>query len=224
MISKKAKLSQLEEKINYSFSSKEFLKICLIHKSYDEKNNNEKLEFLGDRVLGLVISKNLINMFPEEKEGIIDKKYANLVNKKKCSEIASYINLRKYMTLGENYKNNNQNYEKISGDCLEALIGAIFLDGGLKEVEKFILNHWSESLNKSIKTIIDSKTKLQEYSLKKFKKLPSYILEKKIGPHHKPIFKVIVYIPNSKKYSAIGTSKKDAQQNAAKKLIKELNL
>ena len=80
-------------------------------------------------------------MFPEEKEGIIDKKYANLVNKKKCSEIASYINLRKYMTLGENYKNNNQNYEKISGDCLEALIGAIFLDGGLKEVEKFILNH-----------------------------------------------------------------------------------
>ena len=77
-------------------------------------------------MLGLIISKNLINMFPDEKEGIIDKKFANLVNKKKCSEIASVINLKKYMILGENYKDNNQKHEKISGDCLEALIGAIF--------------------------------------------------------------------------------------------------
>ena len=224
MINKKSKLLQLEEKINYKFDTKVFLKTCLTHKSYDENNNNEKLEFLGDRVLGLIISKNLLSMFPNEKEGIIDKKYANLVNKKKCSEIAEHINLKKYMTLGDNYKNKSQNYEKISGDCLEALIGAIFLDGGLKVVEKFILNYWSESLNKSINTVVDSKTQLQEYSLKKFKKLPSYFLEKKIGPHHKPIFKVIVQIPNSKKYSAIGKSKKDAQQNAAKKLLKELNI
>ena len=221
---KKNKFLILEEKINYSFNSKDLLTNCLTHKSYDENINNEKLEFLGDRVLGLIISKNLINMFPDEKEGIIDKKFANLVNKKKCSEIASVINLKKYMILGENYKNNNQKHEKISGDCLEALIGAIYLDGGLKAVEKFVLYYWSDSLNKSFNTIVDSKTKLQEYSLKKYKKLPSYVLEKKAGPHHKPIFKVIVYIPHSKKYSAIGTSKKDAQQNAAKKLLKELNL
>ena len=128
------------------------------------------------------------------------------------------------MFLGENYKKNNQKHEKISGDCLEALIGAIFIDGGLKNVEKFILNYWKDSLEKSDLTIIDSKTKLQEYSLKKFKKLPTYVLLKTSGPHHKPIFKVTATTPDSTKVYATGSSKKDAQQNAAKKLLKELGI
>ena len=219
----KINLKSLEEKIRYKFNSKEILSKSLTHKSYSD-NNNEKLEFLGDRVLGLIISKNLLIKYPDEKEGIIDKKYANLVNKKKCAEISSKINLLKYMFLGDNYKKNNQKHEKISGDCLEALIGAIFIDGGLKNVEKFILNYWKDSLEKSDLTIIDSKTKLQEYSLKKFKKLPTYVLLKTSGPHHKPIFKVTATTPDSTKVYATGSSKKDAQQNAAKKLLKELGI
>ncbi len=221
---KKIRYSELEEKINYKFNSKNLLKRSLIHKSYDEISNNEKLEFLGDRVLGLVISKNLINMFPDDKEGVIDKKYAYLVNKKKCAEIASIINIENYMSLGDNYKKNHIRHEKISGDCVEALLGAIYTDGGLKNAEKFILRYWETSFYKFDESIVDSKTKLQEYSLKKYKKLPTYSLEKKSGPHHKPIFKVIVEIPNSKKFIASGSSKKDAQQNAAKKLLKDLNL
>ena len=220
----KTKFKDLESKINYKFNSKELLRTCLTHKSFNENVNNEKLEFLGDRVLGLVISKNLLTKYPNEKEGIIDKKYANLVNKKKCAEISSKINLQKYMFLGDNYKKNNQKHEKISGDCLEALIGAIFIDGGLKNVERFILNYWRDSLEKSDLTIIDSKTKLQEYSLKKFKKLPTYVLLKTSGPHHKPIFKVTATTPDSTKVYATGSSKKDAQQNAAKKLLKELDI
>ena len=219
----KINLKSLEEKIKYKFNSKEILSKSLTHKSYSD-NNNEKLEFLGDRVLGLIISKNLLIKYPDEKEGIIDKKYANLVNKKKCAEISSKINLQKYMFLGDNYKKNNQKHEKISGDCLEALIGAIFIDGGLKNVERFILNYWRDSLEKSDLTIIDSKTKLQEYSLKKFKKLPTYVLLKTSGPHHKPIFKVTATTPDSTKVYATGSSKKDAQQNAAKKLLKELDI
>ena len=219
-----AGFKDLEETIKYKFNSKNLLTRCLTHKSYDENINNEKLEFLGDRVLGLVISKNLLIKYPDEKEGIIDKKYANLVNKKKCAEISSKINLQKYMFLGDNYKKNNQKHEKISGDCLEALIGAIFIDGGLKNVERFILNYWRDSLEKSDLTIIDSKTKLQEYSLKKFKKLPTYVLLKTSGPHHKPIFKVTATTPDSTKVYATGSSKKDAQQNAAKKLLKELDI
>ena len=219
----KINLKSLEEKIRYKFNSKEILSKSLTHKSYSD-NNNEKLEFLGDRVLGLIISKNLLIKYPDEKEGIIDKKYANLVNKKKCAEISSKINLQKYMFLGDNYKKNNQKHEKISGDCLEALIGAIFIDGGLKNVEKFILNYWKDSLEKSDLTIIDSKTKLQEYSLKKFKKLPTYVLLKTSGPHHKPIFKVTATTPDSTKVYATGSSKKDAQQNAAKKMLKELGI
>ena len=218
------KFRDLEDIINYKFNSKDLVKRSLTHKSFDENLNNEKLEFLGDRVLGLIISKNLLSKYPEEKEGIIDKKYANLVNKKKCAEIANSINLKKYMLLGTNYKKNDQKNEKISGDCLEALIGAIFIDSSLKNAEKFILKYWESSLKKSDLTIIDSKTKLQEYSLKKYKKLPTYSLLKTSGPHHKPVFKVTAKTPDSKKVTAIGSSKKEAQQNAAKKLIEELKI
>ena len=147
-----------------------------------------------------------------------------LLIKKKCAEIANLINLKKYMLLGTNYKKNDQKNEKISGDCLEALIGAIFLDSSLKNAEKFILKYWESSLKKSDLTIIDSKTKLQEYSLKKYKKLPTYTLLKTSGPHHKPVFKVTAKTPDSKKVTAIGSSKKEAQQNAAKKLIEELKI
>tara|TARA_B100001559_G_C16468610_1_gene607790 strand:+ start:780 stop:1445 length:666 start_codon:yes stop_codon:yes gene_type:complete len=218
------KFKELEEVIKYKFNSKTILKRSLTHKSFDENINNEKLEFLGDRVLGLIISKNLLSKYPEEKEGIIDKKYANLVNKKKCAEIAHTINLKRFMLLGSNYRKNDQKHEKVSGDCLEAVIGAIFLDGSLKSAEKFILKYWETSLKDSDLTIIDAKTKLQEYSLKKYKKLPTYTLLKTSGPHHKPIFKVTAKTPNSKKVTATGLSKKEAQQNAAKKLVEELKI
>ena len=218
------KFKDLENTINYKFNSKELLKTCLTHKSFNETINNEKLEFLGDRVLGLVISKNLLTKYPNEKEGIIDKKYANLVNKKTCAEIANNIGLKKFMLLGYNYKKNENKYEKISGDCLEALIGAIFLDSSIKNAEKFILNHWKSSLMDSDFTVIDSKTKLQEYSLKKYKKLPTYTLLKTSGPHHKPVFKVTVKTIDSKKVTGTGSSKKEAQQNAAKILVKDLNI
>ena len=220
----KNKFKILEDIIKYRFSSKDILQRCLTHKSYNEKINNEKLEFLGDRVLGLIISKNLLSKYPNENEGIIDKKYANLVNKKKCAEIAGVIDLKKFMLLGSNYKKNDQKHEKISGDCLEALIGAIFIDGTLKNAEKFILKYWESSLKKSDFTVIDSKTKLQEYSLKKYKKLPTYTLLKTSGPHHKPIFKVTAKTPSSKKVTATGLSKKEAQQNAAKKLLEDLKI
>ncbi len=218
------KFKDLEDIIKYKFNSKTILKRCLTHKSFDKNTNNEKLEFLGDRVLGLIISKNLLLKYPNENEGIIDKKYANLVNKKKCSEIANIINLKKFMLLAQSYKKNDQKHEKISGDCLEALIGAIFVDGNLKNAEKFILSYWADSLQQSDLTVIDSKTKLQEYSLKKYKKLPIYTLLKTSGPHHKPIFKVTAKTPDSNKVTGIGSSKKEAQQNAATKLLNELKI
>ena len=107
---------------------------------------------------------------------------------------------------------------------MEAIVGAIYIDGGLKSAEKFILNFWKKYLNRSIVTLIDSKTKLQEYSLKKFKKLPKYTFFKKTGPQHKPSFKTEVEIPESKKIIGIGSSKKNAQQDAAAKLIKLLKI
>ncbi len=216
-------IKDLEDIIEYNFRDKKLLERALIHKSFS-KINNEKLEFLGDRVLGLVISKKLLDKYPDEKEGVIDKKFANLVNKKTCIDIAKKINLRNYLYLGSSHKNLERSLDKIVSDSLEAVVGAIYLDGGLKVSEKFILNFWASYIDKSIVTQIDSKTKLQEYSLKKFKKLPKYTFFKKTGPQHKPVFKTEVEIPGSKKIIGIGSSKKNAQQNAATKLIKNLNI
>ena len=218
------KLKELEKIIKYTFKKSSLLEKALTHKSYNNNINNEKLEFLGDRVLGLIISEKLLDKFPEEKEGIIDKKFANLVNKKTCLLIAKRINIKKFILLGSSHKKLERSADKISSDCLEAIVGAIYLDGGLKSVEKFILNFWDEFLLKSTVTLIDSKTKLQEFSLKKFKELPKYVFFKKTGPQHRPLFKTEVQIPNSKKIVGIGSSKKNAQQNAAAKLLKILNV
>ena len=218
------KFKELEKIIKYNFKKTSLLEKALTHKSYDNIINNEKLEFLGDRVLGLVISEKLLEKYPKEKEGIIDKKFANLVNKKTCLLIAKKINLKKFILLGSSHKKLERSADKISSDCLEAIVGAIYLDSGLKSVEKFIFIFWEEFLLKSTVTLIDSKTKLQEFSLKKFKELPKYIFFKKTGPQHRPIFKTVVQIPNSKKIVGIGSSKKNAQQNAAAKLLKILNI
>ena len=172
----------------------------------------------------MIISKKLLDKYPNEKEGIIDKKFANLVNKKTCVDIAKRLNLRKYLYLGSSHKNLERSVDKIQSDCLEAIVGAIYLDGGLKSSEKFIFNFWEKYIDQSVITLIDSKTKLQEYSLKKYKKLPKYTFFKKTGPQHNPLFKTEVEIPESKKIIGIGTSKKNAQQNAAAKLIKILNI
>ena len=218
------KIKELEKIIKYNFNDSSLLENALTHKSYNNNVNNEKLEFLGDRVLGLVISEKLLEKYPNEKEGIIDKKFANLVNKKTCSLIAKKINLKKFILLGSSHKKLERYADKISSDCLEALVGAIYLDSELKSVKKFILMFWEEYLLKSTITLIDSKTKLQEFSLKKFKELPKYTFFKKTGPQHRPLFKTEVQIPNSKKIIGIGSSKKNAQQNAAAKLLKILNI
>ena len=183
-------LNKLEQLIGIKFKDKELLKKSLIHKSHNNLENNEKLEFLGDRVLGLSLAKTLLKIYPNEKEGIIDKKFANLVNKKTCLQIAKKLDLGNFIQTGNSYKKLNKSEDKILSDGLEALLGAIYLDQGMSVVEKFILNNWKEHLDKSSVTEIDAKTQLQEYSLKKYKTLPVYTIKKQSGPHHNPIFNV----------------------------------
>ncbi len=209
----------LEKKIKVNFKDKDLLIRSLTHKSFNKENNYEKLEFLGDRVLGLVMSKKLIEIYPKEKEGILDKKFASLVNRKTCVEIAKKIELSKYV-LTFNKKNIIE--DKVLADSLEALMGSVYLEKGFNSVEKVILNLWSDHIKKSIITQIDAKTKLQEFSLKKYKKLPSYKLISNTGPRHKPLFKVGVKLIDTKLYIAEGKSKKDAEQNAAILCLKNI--
>ena len=211
----KINYSALEKKIKCNFKNKDLLIKSLTHKSFNKDNNYEKLEFLGDRVLGLIIAKKLLEIYPNEKEGILDKKFASLVNKKTCLEIAKKIDLHKYV-LTFNVKNRKNLIEdKVLADCCEALLGSIYLDKGFIVVEKVILNLWSNNIKDSVVTQIDAKTKLQEFSLKRYKRLPIYKLISNSGPRHMPIFKVAVKLQDTKFYTAQGKSKKDAEQNAA---------
>jgi len=211
----KINLSNLEKKLDIKFKNSDLLVRALTHKSFNSEDNNEKIEFLGDRVLGLVIAKKLLEIYPDEKEGILDKKFASLVNKKTCLEIAKKIELEKYI-LTFNPKNKKIKIEdKVVSDSCEALIGAIYLDKGFSICEKIILELWKNKISESVVTPIDAKTKLQELSLKKFKKLPIYKLISNTGPRHKPIFKIAVKLQNTKFFTAEGNSKKNAEQNAA---------
>ena len=211
----KINFSDLEKKIKVNFKDKNLLIRSLTHKSFNKENNYEKLEFLGDRVLGLVMAKKLLEIYPQEKEGILDKKFASLVNKKTCLQIAKKIDLQKYVLTFDSINNNKVIEDKVLADSCEALLGSIYLDKGFNIVEKVILDLWSDHIKDSEITQIDAKTKLQELSLKKFKKLPMYKIISNTGPRHKPLFKVGVKLVNTKLHIAEGKSKKDAEQNAA---------
>ena len=212
----------LEKKIKIDFKNKDLLIRSLTHKSFDKEKNNEKIEFLGDRVLGLVIAKKLLEIYPHEKEGILDKKFASLVNKKTCLDVAKHIGLQNYILTFATKRKKNFIEDKVLADSCEALIGSIYLDKGFNIAEKIILDLWSDHIKKSEITQIDAKTKLQEFSLKKFKKLPSYKLISNTGPRHKPLIKVSVKLVDSKSYLGEGKSKKDAEQNAAILCLKDI--
>ena len=216
------KIKILQRKIKIDFKNENILLQAITHKSFDSNNNYENLEFLGDRVLGLVVSKKLFELFPNEKVGSLDKKLASLVNKNKCLEVGNLLNLKEFVITG-NYKSSKNMVEnKIISDCCEAIIGAIYLDRGFEVTKIFILKQWKNLINNAETTFVDAKTRLQEYSLKSFKTLPIYKLVSNTGPRHKPKFKVGVKLKNSAYIYAIGSSKKIAEQSAASELLKKI--
>ena len=218
------KINKLEKILNVKFKNKNLLIQAITHKSYEAKINYEKLEFLGDRVLGLIISSKLLELYPNEIVGVLDKKFSNLVNKNICYEIGKKLKLSEFVLVG-NPKNKITKVEnKIISDVCESVIGAIYLDKGLKIANKFILNFWRDYLKTSDKTIIDAKTKLQEFSLKQYKSLPEYKVISNTGPRHMPNIKVSVKVKNTKIVYSNGSSKKKAEQSAATMLLKILDL
>ncbi len=217
-------IKNLEKSIKIKFKNKNLLIKALTHKSSDQKKNNEKLEFLGDRVLGLVLSQKLFELYPNESEGVLDKRFAALVNRKICCEVGWNIGVHKYIIVGNKKRKVNKSDEKIISDGCEAIIGAIYLDQGFITVKNFILKIWKKNIDKSVITVLDSKTKLQEHSLKFYKKLPSYKLVSSEGPRHNPIYKISVSIIDSKSFIGVGSSKQQAEQDGASKLLKYKNI
>ena len=218
----KINLIELERTININFLNKENLILSLTHKSYNSKINNERLEFIGDRVLGLIISSELLKIYPNQKVGYLDKMFASMVNKRTLLNIGKKIGLEKFIIGGNTTKKNIE--DKIISDTCEALIGAIYLDFGYIKAKKFILNYWEQYFKLNTTYKVDSKTKLQEYSLKKYKVLPIYKLISNSGPRHKPIFKIGVRLKNTKFVYATGSSKKNAESKAAEILLKNIGV
>jgi len=218
----KINLIELERTININFINKENLILSLTHKSHNSKINNERLEFIGDRVLGLIISSELLKTYPNQKVGYLDKMFASMVNKRTLLNIGKKIGLEKFIIGGNTTKKNIE--DKIISDTCEALIGAIYLDFGYIKAKKFILNYWEQYFKLNTTYKVDSKTKLQEYSLKKYKVLPIYKLISNSGPRHKPIFKIGVRLKNTKFVYATGSSKKNAESKSAETLLKVIGV
>ena len=217
-------IHKFQKSQKFKFKNNSLLIEALTHKSANKKFNNEKLEILGDRVIGLILSKKLIDLYPDENEGVLDKRFAILVNRETCSDISWSIGIQNYIIMGNQKKKITKKDKKILSDCCEAVIGAIYVDRGYDFAKNFILKIWKKNIDKSDITILDPKTKLQEYSLKSYKKLPLYFLINSSGPRHKPIYKISVSITGSKQFIGIGGSKQQAEQNAAAKLLKGKNI
>ena len=229
MISDK-KINLLEEIISYNFKDKQLLKSALIHPSYVSENKKklireisdfERLEFLGDRVLGLAISSIIFKKFHKNNEGDLSKKLSYLVQKNFLYKISTKLKLEKFLKFSS--KNNDKMNISILADSVESLIGALYLDGGFKNAKKFIQSTWGPYFDIEEKNMQDPKTKLQELSQQKIKKLPDYKLIKKEGPSHSPIFTISLKVLNLKKIITSGSTIREAEKNAASIALKHIN-
>jgi len=224
---KEEKLRPLEEIIKYNFQDKNLFFKSLIHTSASKEkiSSMERFEFLGDRVLGLIISEELFNRYRNLKEGELSKKYSFLVQRSTCAIIAKKINLEDFITLGKSENINKQIKKSILSNIMEALIGAIFLDSNYETTQKIVISLWNEifvSLDNE-NNLLNPKSDLQEKILSMKKKLPVYNLISTQGEDHNPSFTISVSVDGFKPVKAVGNSKQDAEKKAAEKMLKIIN-
>ncbi|HCI49206.1 MAG: ribonuclease III [Alphaproteobacteria bacterium RIFCSPHIGHO2_01_FULL_41_14] len=210
--------------LNYTFQDAKLLKKALTHPSFPQKtrlDNYERCEFLGDRVLGLVIASYLYHRYPQNKEGDLSKRFTNLVRKEALLKVAQSLNLGDFIYMAENeLVADGQKNESILADACEALIGAIYLDGGFDSAYRFILERWSPLLEEqSVEISVDAKTQLQELVQKHKKPLPQYSVMAITGPDHAPYFKVSLAVLDEPVVYGEGPSRRQAEQQAASEML-----
>ena len=217
------KVDEFEKKINYKFKNKSLIDLAFTHSSFKNKinKNYERLEFLGDRVLSLVISEDLFLKYSNENEGALSKRLSDLVSKQKLLEVANEISIKEMLKIDQFEKRNLKLKKNISilSDVCESLIGAIYLDSNLENAKKFISKYWKKKISKNILPPQDPKSLLQEVAQKKGLNLPKYILKNKEGPPHNPRFEIEVFLKGIRKFSATAKTIKIAEINAAKKMV-----
>ena len=216
---------ELEKCLGYQFENKDLIIEALTHKSYKKVFNNERLEFLGDAVLNLIVGEFLFHKFPESNEGELSKIRASLVNEKGFTKLAIAINLGDYIYLSDaEERNNGRKKASILSDAFEAIMGAIYVESGLGILKPLILKLLEENYDKIDldELFSDYKTALQEVTQAKFGAIPVYKLESAVGPDHEKEFELSLWINDKHYATAKGKSKKLAQQSAAKIVLNQL--
>ncbi len=223
-----AQRRELERTIGYRFHDSDILIHALIHPSLiDEYRggagfSNQRMEFLGDRVLGLVIAEMLINKYPKEREGFMTKLFHNLVSGQTCAEVGAELNLRDYLFMDASMRSNkNANYDRAVADAVEALIAAIYLDGGLDAAEKFIKRCWifDKMADGSDETESNPKTKLSDWCGQNKTAYAAYETLETSGPDHAPQFTVKASVEGHGEATAKGGNKAEAERAAARALL-----
>jgi len=223
---------RLFREINYTFKNPSLLKKAMTHRSYlnnDMKRNesNERLEFLGDAVLDLVVCEEFYKLFPEKDEGDLTKLKSLFVNREALAVKARNINLNNYILLSESEEQSGgRERDTILSDSLEALVGAIYMDGGLGNARKFIMKFIIKDVNKfQVEPIpVNYKSMLLEYFQETIQSVPEYCIINEVGPDHNKTFTVEVFVKGKSYGSGIGKSKKKAEQNAAHAAVVKIGL
>jgi ribonuclease III len=229
---RRVQLKQLQKNISYSFKKLALLNQALLHKSFVNENphhpleDNERLEFLGDAVLDVIISHILMDNFPHYAEGDLTKLRSALVNDKRIADLARTLQLGDFLLLGkgeDSTKGRNKN--SILADTYEAVIAAMYLDGGFKKVFTVVTKHFRDILTAANEGSLhhrDFKSQLQERTQSIFKATPHYILVKEVGPDHNKSFAVRVSVHKKVLGKGFGSTKKDAEQKAAQEALHKL--
>ena len=216
-------VSELAERLGYHFSDGKLLLQALTHGSSSEsKASYERLEFLGDRVLGLVVAESLFRQHGREREGKLAARLSALVRGEVCAAIAQKLGLGDFVQVGATEKLQGiHNLQSVLGDVMEAVIGAVYLDGGYDKARDLVQRLWADVITKPDTAVKDAKTFVQEWALAKGKILPVYSMVGREGPEHKPIFKVKLSIPKFGEAEGEGPSKQAAEMSAAQRFIQQ---
>lgn len=223
-------LSEAEDRLGYHFKNKQLLAQAFIHRSYYNEHrdhiheHNERLEFLGDSILGLLISDYLYLHLPTETEGELSRLRAHLVEASSCAKYLSKLGLAPFVLLGRGERmNEGRGRETILADLFEALIGAIYLDGGMAEAKRLFWLHFEQEIQNILAHPARNwKAELQDYSQKKYQKPPVYKVISETGPDHSKVFLVAAVLDNAEVGQGTGSSKKEAEQAAAQDALGKL--
>jgi len=216
-------LNNFTAKLGYDFDDKAWLERAVRHASLDVDDDNEHLEFLGDRVLGLVIAEDLLARYGDESEGDLARRLGQLVSRKTCAQIAKAIDLGSIIQADKAAMSHTGMTDNILANACEAVLAAVYFDGGLEAARRVIMTHWAPHYDKLVEAPIDHKTALQEWTMKRGQPLPDYEIIDQQGPAHAPEFTVIVRTQEAQAV-AKGKSRRVAEQLAAADCLKQVTL